>query len=151
MVTQPDHFAPIYVEQGASCVSFHIETRVDHARLLRRIRELGAKSGLTLNPSTPLTPAFRALLPLCDLVLVMSVHPGYSGQRFDESALPKLEQLVRWREELGASFVLEIDGGIDPATAPRARAAGAQILVSGSSFFSAADRRARLLELRGAA
>ena len=151
MVTQPDVYAPIFVEQGAHCVSFHIEAAVDHAALLRQIRALGAKSGLTLNPSTELGPAFRALLPLCDLVLVMSVHPGFSGQRFDEAALPKLQRLRNWRAELGADFVLEIDGGIDPSTAARARAAGAQILVSGSSFFGAVDRAQRLRELRGAA
>jgi len=151
MVTRPDQYAPIFVAAGADIVTFHIEAEVDHGALLRDIRALGARSGLTLNPSTPLDEQFRALLPDCDLVLIMSVHPGFSGQSFDERALPKLRQLADWREESGLEFALEIDGGIDPQTAPRAIEAGAQILVSGSSFFRAEDRAGMMQTLRGVA
>jgi ribulose-phosphate 3-epimerase len=151
MLTRPDRYAPIFAEQGAACVSFHIEAEVDHAALLRQLGEMGCRAGLTANPGTPLGPAFFDLLPLCDLVLVMSVHPGFSGQRFDETALVRLEQLREWRHRHRLDFALEIDGGIDPKTAARARAAGADILVSGSSFFGAEDRAARIRELRGVA
>jgi ribulose-phosphate 3-epimerase len=149
MVTAPQNYAPAFIEAGAGCVSFHYELEIDHAALLREIREAGARSGLALNPSTPLDDRLRRLLPSCDLFLVMSVHPGFSGQRFDERALPKLETLARWREADGLEFVLEIDGGIDAETAPRARAAGAQILVSGSTLFRSPDYAATVSVLRG--
>ena len=103
-----------------------------------------------LNPSTPLDESFRALLDAFDLVLVMSVHPGFGGQAFDSVSLPKLEQLASWREADGLEFVLEIDGGISPETAPAARDAGADILVAGSAIFRAADYTAMIATLRGA-
>lgn len=149
MVTAPQDYAPAFVKAGARCVSFHYEAELDHAELLADIREAGAKAGLVINPSTPLDESIRALLPRCDLFLVMSVHPGFSGQSFDERALPKLEQLAAWREQDGLDFVLEIDGGIDAGTAPRARDAGAQILVSGSTLFGSDDYGATVRQLRG--
>jgi ribulose-phosphate 3-epimerase len=149
MVTAPQDYAPAFAKAGAACISFHYELEMDHGALLKSIRDGGAKSGLALNPSTPLDDALRSLLPLCDLFLVMSVHPGFSGQSFDERALPKLETLAQWREQDGLDFVLEIDGGIDLLTAPRARAAGAQILVSGSTLFGSDDYAATVSALRG--
>lgn len=150
MVTDPGAFVDSFLAAGADCISFHWELPIEHGEVLRRIRAGGAKAGLALNPSTPLDDAVRRILPHCDLLLVMSVHPGFSGQSFDPAALPKLETIRRWREEDGLTeLVLEIDGGIDPVTAPAARAAGADILVSGSSLFGSADYGARVRELRG--
>lgn len=151
MVTDPTRYAPDFVEAGAGCVSFHLEIEMDHAALLREIRAGGAKSGIAFNPSTALDQRLRALLPELDLVLVMSVHPGFSGQSFDERSLPKLEQLARWREEDGLDFVLEVDGGVNPKTAARVRDAGAQILVSGSTLFGSDDYTAMTRRLRGGA
>ena len=150
MVADPATYAERFLDSGATCVSFHWEVECDHAGLAERIRERGGKSGLVLNPSTPLDTAFRRVLGSFDLVLVMSVHPGFGGQAFDSVSLPKLEQLARWREEDGLDFVLEIDGGISPNTAPAAREAGADILVAGSAVFRSPDYRAVIAALRGA-
>jgi ribulose-phosphate 3-epimerase len=151
MVTDPAAFVEPFLTAGAACLSIHWELPLDHVELLRRIRESGGRAGLALNPSTPLDEAVRAVLPECDLLLVMSVHPGFSGQSFDPIALPKLQTARRWRDEDGLDgLVLEIDGGIDPSTAPRARQAGADILVSGSSLFGSGDYAARIAQLRGA-
>lgn len=149
MVEDPVHYARAFQEAGADSVSFHYELELDHAALLAEIRGRGGKAGLVVNPSTALDEGLRALLPGCDYFLVMSVHPGFSGQSFDERALPKLEQLAQWREQDGLELALQIDGGIDPSTAPRARAAGAEILVSGSTLFGARDYAAMVATLRG--
>lgn len=151
MVTDPARYAPEFVKAGAGCVSFHLEIEMDHAELLRSIRAQGARAGIAFNPSTELDDRLRRLLPELDLVLVMSVHPGFSGQSFDERALPKLERLARWRERDGLDFVLEVDGGVDPETAVRVRNAGAQILVSGSTLFGSSDYAAMTRRLRGVA
>jgi ribulose-phosphate 3-epimerase len=150
MVEDPADYAMRFVEAGAACVSFHLELDIDHAQILRRIREAGAKAGIVVNPSTPLDEArHRPLLAHCDLFLVMSVHPGFAGQSFDPSVLGKLGTLADWRGADGLDFVLEIDGGIDERTAPAAREAGAQVLVSGSAFFGSSDYAAYCAELRG--
>ena len=150
MVTDPGTYAERFLDCGATCVSFHWEVDCDHRALGRRIRDRGGRSGLVLNPSTPLDPAFRAVLGEFDLVLVMSVHPGFGGQAFDSVSLPKLEQLATWRERDGLDFVLEIDGGISPDTAGAARDSGADILVAGSAVFRSEDYPAVIARLRGA-
>lgn len=150
MVEDPHDYAQRFLDAGAACVSFHLELPIDHRELLRLIRKRGKKAGLVLNPSTPLDERkHRPLLNDCDFFLVMSVHPGFGGQAFDPSVLSKLRLLCAWREEDGHEFALEIDGGIDPTTASLAREAGAEILVSGSSFFGATDYRAIARALRG--
>jgi ribulose-phosphate 3-epimerase len=150
MVDDPRDYCFRFLEAGAACVSFHLELDLDHRDLLRRIRAAGGRGGLVVNPSTPLREAtHRPLLPDVDLFLVMSVHPGFGGQSFDASVLGKLEDLVRWRTADGLDFPLEIDGGITPETAGPAREAGADILVSGSSFFAGGDYAAMTARLRG--
>ncbi len=150
MVTDPVTYAERFLDSGATAVSFHWEVDCDHAALASRIRERGGRAGLVLNPSTGLDEHFRALLGSFDLVLVMSVHPGFGGQAFDSVSLPKLEQLAVWREQDGLDFVLEIDGGITPETAILARDAGADILVAGSAVFKADDYRRMIDRLRAA-
>jgi ribulose-phosphate 3-epimerase len=149
MVTDPLEFGPRFVEAGADAVSFHWELNLDHVGLLRRLRDLGARAGLVLNPPTELGERFRAVLPECDYVLVMSVNPGFAGQSFDPVALPKLRTLRRWREEDGLELNLEIDGGIDARTAGPAREAGAEILVAGSAVFRSSDYARTIGLLRG--
>lgn len=151
MVEDPLDYAMRFLDAGVSCVSFHLELDLDHGRILREIQEKGGRAGLALNPASPLREAeHRPLFAICDLFLVMSVHPGFAGQAFDPSVLSKLEQLRSWREADGHHCVLEIDGGIDAKTAPLAREAGAEILVSGSSFFGSKDYAAMTRSLRGA-
>ena len=150
MVTDPATYADRFLDSGATAVSFHWEVDCDHAALASRIRDRGSRSGLVLNPSTALDDRFRAVLGNFDLVLVMSVHPGFGGQAFDSVSLPKLEQLAGWRERDALDFVLEIDGGISPETAALARDAGADILVAGSAVFRADDYRRVIDRLRGA-
>jgi len=149
MVEDPAFYAPRFLEAGATSITFHWEVPMDHAALLRESREAGGRPGLTLNPSTSLDTRLRELLPLCDLFLVMSVHPGFSGQSFDPVALPKLRQLAAWRREDGLDLALEVDGGINLETAPLVRAAGADILVSGSTLFGSGDYAATTAALRG--
>jgi ribulose-phosphate 3-epimerase len=151
MVEDPLDYAMRFLDAGVSCVSFHLELDLVHGAILKQVHQRGGKAGLALNPATPLVEAkHRALFAACDLFLVMSVHPGFAGQSFDRSVLSKFQQLRAWREADGHDCVLEIDGGIDAETAPLAREAGAEILVSGSSFFSSQDYGAMARDLRGA-
>ena len=139
MLDEPHRYIEPFAKAGANLISIHIEPAYDHAGTLARIRALGCQCGLVLNPGTPAT-AIAALLPQVDLVLVMTVQPGFGGQPFRRDMLPKLRQLADWRRDQGLNFRLEVDGGIDLATAAECRAAGADTFVAGTSFFRAADR-----------
>ncbi len=141
MLDEPDRYIEAFAKAGASNISVHIEPNYDHAGTLARIRALGCQCGIVLNPGTP-ARNIEHLLPAVDLVLVMTVQPGFGGQSFRRDMLPKLGQLSMWRKARGLDFRLEVDGGIDPATAAECRAAGADTFVAGTSFFKAADRTA---------
>jgi len=141
MLAEPQRYVEAFAKAGANLISIHIEPAYDHAATLRRIRELGCQCGIVLNPGTP-AEAIRALVPQVDLVLVMTVQPGFGGQPFRRDMLPKLQQIDRWRRDDGLNFRLEVDGGIDLATGPECRAAGADTFVAGTSFFKATDRTA---------
>jgi ribulose-phosphate 3-epimerase len=141
MLDEPQRYAKAFVSAGAQLVSFHIEPALDHVALLAEIRAQGCKNGIVLNPGTP-ADAVRHLLPLVDLVLVMTVQPGFGGQPFRRDMLPKLAQLDTWRREQNLSFRLEVDGGVDLATGRECRAAGADTFVAGTAFFKAPDRAA---------
>ncbi len=140
MIDRPDR----YIEQFAEVsdwLGFHYEAGSDVAATLKRIRELGCKSCLTIKPCTEPEEIYE-YLPLCDMVLVMSVEPGFGGQKFMPSALPKLSKLRDKVRELGLNVELEVDGGINAETAPLAVAAGATVLVAGNYIFSAEDMKA---------
>lgn len=122
----------------ADWLGFHYEAGSDVAATLKEIRELGCKSCLTIKPATPAEAIFE-YLPLCDMVLVMSVEPGFGGQKFMPDSLPKVEALRREAARQGLSLELEIDGGINAETAPMAVAAGVSVLVAGNYIFSAED------------
>ncbi len=141
MLSAPHRYAEAFARAGADLISIHIEPDYDHAATLARIRSLGSQAGIVLNPDTPAT-AVEPLLASVDLVLVMTVQPGFGGQPFRTDMLPKLAQLAAWRRERNLSFRLEVDGGIDLANAPLCRAAGADTFVAGTSFFKAADKPA---------
>lgn len=122
----------------ADWLGFHYEAGSDVAATLKEIRELGCKSCLTIKPAT-LAEAIFEYLPLCDMVLVMSVEPGFGGQKFMPDSLPKVEALRREAARQGLSLEIEIDGGINAETAPMAVAAGVSVLVAGNYIFSAKD------------
>jgi ribulose-phosphate 3-epimerase len=134
MIERPDEWVDRYVDSGAAYLTIHVEAARDVAATLRRIRELGAKAGITLNPETPVEEVLPHLDEV-DLVLVMSVHPGFGGQKFIESAIGKLQalRLEIDRRRLGA--LLEVDGGIKLENARRVVEAGARVVVAGSAVF----------------
>jgi ribulose-phosphate 3-epimerase len=141
MLAEPHRYLESFAKAGADLISIHIEPPYDHRAALARIRELGCQNGIVLNPGTP-AESIRALLPLVDLVLVMTVQPGFGGQPFRRDMLPKLAQIAAWRRELGLHFRLEVDGGVDLATGKECRDAGADTFVAGTSFFKATDKTA---------
>ena len=145
MLDNPGEYIERFAEAGASIVGFHVEATRDPATLISRIHDCGKRASLTLNPGTP-AGAVADYLSVVDQVLVMSVHPGFGGQAFIPEALEK----VRWIRERAPALDVEIDGGISPETAPRAAAAGANVLVAGTAIFGAADRRAAIQALRQA-
>ena len=141
MLDNPAKFIEPFAKAGAGLISIHIEPEYDHAAELARIRSLGAKCGIVLNPATPAN-AILPVLDKVDLVLVMTVQPGYGGQPFRSEMLTKIEQIAEWRRAHNANFLIEVDGGIDLKTAPECIKAGADVLVSGTSFFKATDKKA---------
>ncbi|MEO7597846.1 MAG: ribulose-phosphate 3-epimerase [Opitutus sp.] len=139
MLSEPQRYVEAFAKAGANLISIHIEPAYDHRATLERIRALGCQAGIVLNPDTP-PSLIESLLPHVDLVLVMTVQPGFGGQPFRDDMLPKLEEISSWRKKHGLNFRLEVDGGIDLVTAPLCRAAGADTFVAGTSFFKAADQ-----------
>jgi ribulose-phosphate 3-epimerase len=140
MITPVDPFLEAFVEAGADILSVHPEAGPHLHRTLKRIRELGAKAGVVLNPSTDPSP-LEWIIEDIDLILVMSVNPGFGGQSFISSQLRKIERLRRMIDASGRDIVLEVDGGVTPATAPACIAAGATALVAGSAVFKGGPER----------
>ena len=141
MLDEPQRYIELFAQAGSSSISIHIEPAYDHPGTLARIRALGCRCGIVLNPGTP-ADAVAPLLDQVDLVLVMTVQPGFGGQSFRQDMMPKLRQIDAWRRERGLSFRLEVDGGIDLTHAAECRAAGADTFVAGTAFFKAADKAA---------
>ena len=146
MIDRPHRYIKEFAKV-ADYLGFHYEAGSDVAALLKEIRDLGCKSCLTIKPCTEPEEIFE-FLPLCDMVLVMSVEPGFGGQKFMPSALPKLEKLKKEIQRLNLSVELEIDGGINDETAKLAVAAGASVLVAGSFIFSADDKKSCVEKLK---
>ena len=134
MVEEPLRFVEAFAESGADYLTVHVEC-AEAEEALERITQLGVRPGISLNPATP-ADCLRAILGGVDLALVMSVNPGFGGQEFIDTNLEKLSWLAGIRREDGLDFLISIDGGISAGTAPRAVAAGADILVAGSAIFS---------------
>jgi ribulose-phosphate 3-epimerase len=141
MLSEPHRYVEPFARAGANSISIHIEPDYDHAGTLQRIHALGCEAGIVLNPDTP-AAAIEPLLASVDLVLVMTVQPGFGGQAFRREMLPKLRQIDAWRRERDLRFRLEVDGGVDLGTAAECREAGADTFVVGTSFFKAADQAA---------
>ncbi|MEA4911906.1 MAG: ribulose-phosphate 3-epimerase [Oscillospiraceae bacterium] len=150
MIREPDRYIEDFERAGADLITIHIESEGDAAATLRDIRARGMKAGVTLRPGTSVD-TILPLLPLCDLALVMTVEPGFGGQRFMEDQLPKIRAIAAEAERLHKDgFYIEVDGGIDADTAPAAVAAGANVLVAGSAIFGKPDRSAAIRALRAA-
>jgi len=149
MIETPERWVERYVEAGAAWLTVHVEASVHLHRTLEQIRQAGAEPGVVLNPSTP-EGAIDYVLDLCHHVLVMSVNPGFGGQRFIGGVLPKVERIAETVARRGLPTVIEIDGGIGPQTIRSAWDAGATVFVAGQAVFAAPDRRARIDELRAA-
>ena len=141
MLSEPQHYIDAFAQAGSNLISIHIEPAYDHAATLARIRALGCQNGLVLNPGTPVS-AVEPFLAHVDLILVMTVQPGFGGQPFRRDMLSKLTQLATWRRERSLAFRLEVDGGVDLANGTECRAAGADTFVAGTSFFKAPDKPA---------
>jgi len=141
MLDNPHRYIEAFAKAGANLISIHIEPDYDVPDTLRRIRDLGCQTGIVLNPGTPAS-AIEPVLDTVDLVLAMTVQPGFGGQSFREDVLPKIAEIDARRRDRGLTFRLEVDGGIDLTTAPRCRAAGTDTFVAGTSFFKAGDRAA---------
>jgi len=150
MIEAPDRYLDEFVEAGADRVGVHVEACPHLHRTLSQIRARGAKASVTLNPATPAS-AVEPVLEICDQVLVMSVNPGFGGQSFIDSVLPKLETLRGWIDARGLDVALEIDGGIDCKTIGRAARAGADVFVAGTAIFKQLDYAAAIADLRQAA
>lgn len=146
MISRPLDYVEPFAKAGATLLNFHLEAEGDPSQTLRAIRALGCKTGLTIKPATP-AQALAPYLDDVDLVLVMSVEPGFGGQRFMPSALDKLRALAAERQRRGLHFQLEVDGGVDAATAPLCVEAGADVLVAGSAIFGADDPAAAVRAL----
>ncbi len=148
MIEEPIRYVDEFTSLGADIITVHVEACRDTAATLKRIKELGVKAGITLNPDTPLSDV-REFLPLADMLLIMSVVPGFGGQKFIEASLDKLREAVILRDELGLIYDIEIDGGVNFDNIRDIHEAGANIIVAGSAVFkgNAADNVKKLIEL----
>jgi len=147
MITDPDRYAPVFIEAGADQVSVHQETCQHLDSTLRLIQSEGARAGVVLNPATPVS-VLEDVLELADFVLIMSVNPGFGGQQFIPHALEKVRRLARSRRELGLALPIEIDGGITKENLADAVRAGCDWIVTGSSIFHTPDAAATVAEMR---
>ena len=150
MVSRPDHFLPRFIAAGSDLITVHVEADHDVAETLRRIREAGCQAGLAINPATPLEAA-EPFLDQIDLLLCMTVVPGFGGQPFMLEAMPKVEAALKAREERGLGYRIEVDGGINAETATISASHGADTFVAGTSVFAAADMEAAIRDIRSAA
>jgi ribulose-phosphate 3-epimerase len=150
MIEDPDRWAPAYVEAGAGSVTFHAEAAAAPVRLARTLRSLGARAGMGLKPATPIEP-FEDLLPELDMLLVMTVEPGFGGQSFLDVCLPKIRRARTMIDGHGLELWLQVDGGVSLETIERCAEAGADTFVAGSAVFGADDPEAMIASLRDAA
>jgi ribulose-phosphate 3-epimerase len=147
MVTEPEKLVPAFARAGADSITFHAEASVHSHRLLADIRGLGKKAGISIVPATP-PILIDELLPFVDLVLVMTVNPGFGGQRLIPECLEKVNKLAAARKQRGLDFRISVDGGIHEETAAAAAQAGADVLVVGSAFFGSPDKPGLVKHLR---
>jgi ribulose-phosphate 3-epimerase len=146
MITDPRKYAPAFVKAGANHITFHIEVEKKPADLIRILHDMGASAGLCINPETPVK-TIEKYATLCDMILVMTVHPGFGGQKFIASAAKKIRTV---RNIVGPKIRVEVDGGVDVETTPIVVGYGADTLVAGNAIFSKPDRIAAINAIRNA-
>ena len=147
MIEDPDRWAPAFIEAGATSVTFHIEAAKDAVRLARQIRAKDARAAMALKPATPIEP-YEDLLPELDMVLIMTVEPGFGGQKFLDDCLPKIRRTRQLLDKTGGDIWLQVDGGVSLETIDRCAEAGADVFVAGSAVFGADVPEDMVAELR---
>ncbi len=150
MIDDPDRWAPAYAEAGCGSVTFHIEAAKAPVRLAREIRARGARASMALKPATPIEP-YEDLLAELDMLLIMTVEPGFGGQKFLDLCLPKIRRARALMDKYGVETWLQVDGGVSLETIERCAEAGADVFVAGSAVYSAADPDTMVGELRAMA
>jgi ribulose-phosphate 3-epimerase len=148
MIENADAYLEDFAKAGADWITVHVETGYHLHRTIHRIKELGKKAGAVLNPATPLS-SLEEILPDLDLVMLMTVNPGFGGQSFIESSLAKIRQLKKMIDDRGLQVGIEVDGGVSPKTIGPIAAAGANIFVAGSAVFGKDDYKKVIAELKG--
>ena len=149
MISDPERYLETFAEAGADIITLHAEATPHVHRALQVVRESGTRAGLAVNPVTPLE-VLKEALPYLDLALVMSVNPGFGGQKFIEATIRRLRTVREWIGDINPNCELEVDGGIDKSTAPRVADAGASVLVAGSAIYSGMDSvQENIAALRG--
>ncbi len=147
MIDDPDKYLESFVKAGADSLTVHQEAVIHLNRTITKIKELGIKAGVAINPSTPFD-SLKEILELVDLVLIMSVNPGFGGQEFIQNSLRKVREAAKLRSKMNADFLIEIDGGIDNKTIKPALDAGCDVFVTGSAVFKADNITAAATELK---
>lgn len=147
MIENPDKYLEAFAESGANYISVHVEEVVHLNRTVNRIKELGCKAGVVINPATPVS-ALTDIAEYIDLLLIMTVNPGFGGQEFIPNSIKRIEEAVILRSKLNANFLIEIDGGVNSKTIVKAKKAGADIFVAGSAIFHSDNITASTAELR---
>ncbi|MFE3327120.1 ribulose-phosphate 3-epimerase [Streptomyces sp. NPDC059176] len=150
MIEDPDRWAPQYVEAGAGSVTFHVEAAAAPVRLAREIRAKGARAAMALKPATPIEP-YEDLLPELDMLLIMTVEPGFGGQAFLDIMLPKIRRTRELINKHGLELWLQVDGGVSEATIEQCAQAGADVFVAGSAVYGAEDPSEAVRSLRAKA
>ena len=150
MITDPINYVEPFVKAGADLITFHLESNSDPEAVIEKLRELGCKVGLAINPDTPVEKAYP-LLDRVDMLLVMTIYPGFGGQKFMPETADKVAQAAAYRQEKGLDFLIEVDGGINPETAGVAAGHGAEVLVAGSAVYGKSDYAAAIRSIREAA
>lgn len=149
MIVEPEKYADAFVEAGAASLSIHVEATDHLHRAVHRIKHLGARAGVAINPATPLA-TLEDIAPDLDLVILMSVNPGFGGQSFIERSYDRLRRLRDLLDRTGSAAEVTVDGGVDPARAEAVVAAGGDVLVAGAAVFAAPDPAAAIAALRAA-
>ena len=147
MIEDPDRYIPQFIKAGADIITVHVEATKHLHRTLHMIKEQGIHAGVAINPATPVE-MIRETLSYVDLVLLMTVNPGFGGQSFIPEVLEKIQKVKQWKDEYGYNFDIEVDGGINPETARKCVAMEANVLVAGSSIYNQKDRQKAILDIR---
>jgi ribulose-phosphate 3-epimerase len=146
MLDNPENFVPVFAKAGADSITIHAEASANPGLLLETIKGLGKKAGISISPPSP-AEMLREALPFCDLVLIMTVNPGFGGQALIPECLEKVGEIALIREKQGLDFLISVDGGINEENAPAALEAGADVLVLGSAFFGSPGKQALVKRL----